>query len=146
MSVKRLLYGQKPSKKGITLVEVLIASALLVVFAAAIISIVALSDSLIGKNVKNENEIARAEGIADVLMTAISKGETDTAELESLSGARYVSSIDGFSSEPGVGQFTFNLVTDQNGIEGYRIYVSVNGSDGMRAGFITAFASAAGRE
>lgn len=134
----------RKNKKGITLVEAILASAVLVIMVAAIIAIIAFANSLIGKNVSNEKGITRAEGVADTLITAISNGVTDVAALQQLSEAEFVGENDEFTAEPGIVQFKFVHTIDSEGVEGYKIYVRVNGNDGSQIAYLTAFSSVGG--
>jgi Tfp pilus assembly protein FimT len=134
----------RKNKKGMTLVEALLASAVLIIMVAAIIAIIAFANSIIGKNVSKERELTRAESIADALMSAISNGVTDADVLKQLTGAEYVPDNDEFSSEPGIGQFKFIYTVDSEGIEGYKIYVRINGDDGSQIAYVTAYASVGG--
>lgn len=128
-------------KGGITLVEVLVAAALLVLLIAAIIAVISFSNSLLGKNIVSENAYTEAEGIADVLISALSGGTTDQTTLEGLTNAQQVAS---FTDTPNARQF---LVADytatENGltIRGYKITVQIYDEKGAVAATITAFAS-----
>ena len=99
--------------------------------------------TLTGKNITNESAYTEAEGIADLLMSAISKGTTDAIQLSTISGADYVSSTGSFSSTPGAKEFTFTEYNEGD-ITGYKIYVRTNNEKGDVRAYITAFASSTG--
>lgn len=132
------------SKSGVSLAEVLIAAALLVVLIGAMIAIISFSNTLVASNVSRENSFTAAEGIADVLITALAKGTTDAPTLESMTGAVFKASEEEFSTAVDAREFTYYHHMDVKGVEGWRIIVRVNGNDGKQAARITAFASDTG--
>jgi type II secretory pathway pseudopilin PulG len=141
MCDKTLLRRRFQNKRGITLVEVLVAAALLVILIAAVIAVISFSNTLLGKNIVSENAYTQAEGMADVLISALSSGTTDIATLEDLANASYAHA---FTETPHVRQFSFQEVSySENGliIRGYEISVRINDEDGNAAARITAFAS-----
>jgi len=140
--MKQMLKNRN-NRKGRTLIDVIVAGFIMVVTVAALISIVAFSNTLTGKNITNESAYTEAEGIADLLMSAISKGTTDAIQLSTISGADYVSSTGSFSSTPGAKEFTFTEYNEGD-ITGYKIYVRTNNEKGDVRAYITAFASSTG--
>ena len=135
------LRRRRSNRRGITLVELLVASALLVILVAAVIAVISFSHSLLGKNIVSENSYTEAEGMVDVLISALSSGTTEIETLESLANATYVVS---FTSTPYAREFTFKEVAiHENGlvIRGYEITVCINDEDGNTAARISAFAS-----
>jgi len=132
------------SKKGVTLVEAIVAAAIMVIMVAGIIAIIGFANSLISKNKVQDDGFATAEGIADAVMTAISNGNTDPDDLEALTGAEHVRDNSDFSSDPNAKEFKFIYGTDAKGISGYKIYVRVNDSEGNQLAYITAFAAVKG--
>lgn len=128
MSVGRRLR----SRAGITLVEVLVATAVLVMFTVAVISVVVVSRDILITSAQNEPDAAAAQSIADTVMADLSRGKTEEAVLETDTGAMCVND-EGFS--PGHAnrmQFSFEYVFGDNTdlVPGYVIYVRVYGDDG----------------
>lgn len=131
------------NKRGLTLVEILVACFILVVTIAALISIIAFSNAMTAKNIIQDSGYAEAEGIADILVTALSGGTTATTDLNSMTGAVYVASTSAFSPAPNAKQYTF-VDYNQSGITGHTIYVRVYDSKGALEASVTAFASDTG--
>jgi len=117
-------------RAGVTLVEVIVATAVLVLVTVVILSSIVGSLTLVNRSVRNEPSAASAEKMVDTLSSALSDGITDSTELENLAGATYVA--DGAFSPglPTSRQFYFTTVSEAGEDVGYAVYVNVYDSQG----------------
>lgn len=117
-------------RAGVTLVEVIVATAVLVLVTVVILSSIVGSLTLVNRSVRNEPSAASAEKMVDTLTSALGDGITDTIELENLVGASYVAN-GAFSPElPTSRQFYFTTVSEAGEDVGYAVYVNVYNSQG----------------
>lgn len=127
-------------KSGLTLVEVIVATAVLMLFTVAVISMVVVSRGIIATSSHSEPDASAAQFVVDTLMTDLSSVSTPTVDaLETDTGA---TCMNGTEFSPTLGnnkQFKYGLSPDDHVVEGYVIYVRVYGDDGKNI-FLKAFA------
>lgn len=124
-------------KSGLTLVEVIVATAVLLLFTVAVISMIVVSRGIIATSSHSEPDASAAQFVVDTLMTDLSSGKIDAAALEADTGAVC---MNGTTFSPMLAnnkQFKYDLVTS-NGVDGYIIYVRVYDDDGKNM-FLKAF-------
>ncbi len=125
------------SKSGLTLVEVIVATAILVLFTVVVISMIVVSRGIISNSTDSEPNASAAQFVVDTLMTDLSSGKVEVAVLEADTGATCMNGTTFAPTLANNKQFKFAPVTS-NGVDGYVIYVRVYDDDGKNI-FLKAF-------
>lgn len=122
-------YRKLKSRKGTTMVEVVLSVLLLALVVTAVLTVMGFSQRLILSNSSETKAAAQAQEITDALITRLhSTKESDFESLE-VCGAKYVEK-DKFPLAEEDKQFTVSSVQDEDGVDGYKIETAVYFSDG----------------
>lgn len=133
----RVPKGLVRGKSGLTLVEVIVATAILVLFTVVVISMIIVSRGVITSSKNSEPDASAAQFVVDTLMTDLSSGKVDISVLEADTGAKCMNDTTFSPTLENNKQFKFGPVTS-NGVDGYVIYVRVYDDAGKNI-FLKAF-------
>lgn len=134
------------SKRGVTLVEEICGVAVLVIVTGALLGSICLSQTTVAKNSVQENASAKAQEIADTVVTKLSSSSASIPSTSDILNDRTVTHRTTFfgNYSDGEKQYTFTPVSNSDGTTGYNIIVRVYFNGGNNYTDVKAYASNTG--